>query len=331
MNNTLYIGPYKNKNIVSLSSLDIIDCLNNDQRVSGLSIRPIYLNDNILDSQNLIISNLEKTKYLENYDTIIQHGPAKLLVDTLPFSAKNIAIPLLDKIYNRQRYIESLVGFDTILVDSEEYYDFLTNGYGFKNVKIFDYYRLYHNTKTLDFSANRLDKKVYYIGFYDSNLIDKIIKSFYLAANNRDDMTLMLFINQPPESIGDDMNKKIQDIQKSLNIHSINDNINMFFKYFDLEEIVSIHNTCDIYLDLANHNSDSAFNRYLAKNKNKKIIDQMTLNTYNEFAYSKSGYIYPETINDFSCSSLAESIILSLNNNDTQYRKYPNIVETICQ
>jgi hypothetical protein len=330
--NTLYIGPYKNNNVLSISSLDIIDCLNNSSKIESLSIRPIYVNNNQNNHKSLIISNLERTKYVESYDIVIQHGPVQLLLDHLPISSKNIAIPLVDKIYNRNRYFESLANFDLILVDTEEYYNFLTSGYGFKNVKIFDYYGLYHNTKTLDFSTCRSDKKIYYIGLYDSALIDKIVRAFYLATTGIDNVSLMLFINQPPDTIPEDFNKKIQEIQKSLNINSVNDNINLFFKYFDTDEIISMHNSCDIYVDLCNYNTDSGFNRYLAKNKNKTIIDRTKLDTYNEFAFHNNGYIYPEIIQDFSCFSLAKVLGDALaSENEHKYPKYPNIAEIVCQ
>lgn len=331
--NVLYIGPYKNTGIISIASLDIIDSLNKDARISKLTIKPIYLNDKTKETKNLVINNLENSKYAENYDCIIQHCPVDLLNTFIPYKTRNIAIPLLDKIYDKNKYLETLSLFDLVLVDSKEYFNFLTaSSYDLKNVKQYSYSKLYSANQTINFHHFPNNTKMYLIGDYPLDILEKVIRSFYLAFYYRDDVSLLVFLNRPQESLHENINKMISSIKESLNMKYVIDNVNIFIKELDDHAIPAIHASANIFIDLLPSNSDSGLNRYMAESNKNKVITLEDINTYKDI--NKKYFSTNETIDNFSDLSLVEVLTNSLSSKSAEQESKninTNIVDLLCQ
>jgi hypothetical protein len=272
--NTLYIGPYKHNSCLSLASIDIIETLQKNTKISDLTIRPIFINDQITTKNSLIISNLENKDLSESsYDCVIQHGPITILDNSVPVGKRNIAIPLFDKVVGNESYSEILNNFDMVLCDSKEYGLFLHENYQLNNIELFSYNKLYSTSLNINFGFNINDIKLYWIGQYDSLLIEKIVTSFLLAFYDREDVALFLFFNQDHSSITENLDEKIDNIKSKLNIVNKTNNINIILKPLGVDDINAIHNTCDIFLDITKNNNESMLNLHIAKLYNKKIID----------------------------------------------------------
>lgn len=272
--NTLYIGPYKHNSCLSLSSIDIIETLQKNSKISNLTIRPIFINDQITNVKNLMISNLENKDLSESvYDCVIQHGPIPLLDNSVPIGKKNIAIPLFDKIVGNESYSEILNSFDMVLCDSKEYALFLHETYYLDNVEVFSYNKLYNTSLNINFSYNTNDIKLYWIGQYDSLLVEKIVTSFLLAFYDREDVALFLFFNHDHTLITENLDEKIDNIKSKLNIVNKTSNINIILKPLGIDDINAVHNTCDVFLDITKNNNESMLNLHIAKLYNKKIIN----------------------------------------------------------
>jgi hypothetical protein len=328
--NILYVGPYKHNSCLSLSCLDIIETLQNNPKVFNLTIKPIFINDQIFNRNSLMINNLEnKDLYEYEYDYAIYHSPISLLTENNKHIAKvNVAIPLFTKIIGREEYKDTLENFDMVLCDSEEYTNFLHKNYDLSNVKTFGYSKLYTTSYNINFGYNMNDIKLYWIGSYDNELFEKIITSFYLAFYDREDISLFLFLNQDAVFIKDNLDEKIQNIRNKLNIVTTINNINVVAKPLNIDDINAIHNTCDIYLDITKANSESMLNSYIANRYKKKII-RLEKNT---FQPNMPEHIFSEDIECFNTRDFAiqlKSDILSETNNIPP--DYPNIIDCICQ
>jgi hypothetical protein len=326
--NILYIGPYKNIGTLSYASIDIIDTLNRDPRVSKLSIKPIYLNDKIRTNHDMVISNLENSKYLDHYDFIIQHGPVGLLSHYISSNIKNVAIPLIDKIYNKKTYIDILSNFNYVLVDSDEYYDFLSGpSYNLSNVKQYSYQKMYSASQTINFHLFQQNKKIYSIGNYDLSLVEKIITSFYISFYDRDDISLLIFINGQNTN-QEQVNKMLDSLKEKLNLKNTINNINIFIKELDDKELSSIHASCDIFIDLLASNIESNLNRFIAQSNNNHIITLSDIETYQDIKYNN--FVINETIPNFSDLSLSSAMLNSINHHCHKPINNTTITDILC-
>jgi hypothetical protein len=327
--NTLYIGPYKHNSCLSLSSIDIIETLQKNSKISNLTIRPLFINDQIININNLIVSNLENKDLSEStYDCVIQHGPITLLDNSVPLGKKNIAIPLFDKVVGNESYSEILNSFDMVLCDSREYGLFLHENYNLDNIQVFSYNKLYNTSLNINFAYNSNDIKLYWIGQYDSLLIEKIVTSFLLAFHDRQDVALFLFLNQDHTFIAENLDEKIEKIKSRLNIVNKTNNINIILKPLGFDDINAIHNTCDMFLDITKNNNESMLNLHIAKLYNKKIINcnekTWELNT-NKHVFGE----YIQSFNEIDLSKqLSKDIDVEISNEpDTQNK---TIVDVLC-
>lgn len=322
----LYIGPYKHNSCLSLSSLDIIETLQNSSKISNLTIRPIFINDQIININSLMINNLE-SKDLDEYDYVIHHAPISILNNYDKIAKVNIAIPLFSKIIGREEYKETLENFDMVLSDSQEYTNFLHKHYNIGKAKTFAYSKLYTTPYNINLGYNMDDTKLYWVGQYDSQLFEKIITSFYLAFSDREDIGLFLFLNQDPVTIKDNLDEKVQSIKNKLNIMTPINNINVVAKLLTVNDISAVHNTCDIYLDISKSNNESMLNSHIANKYNKRII---TLENH-VFEPNSSGYVFGENIESFNNADLAAKLIAALLDDNKVETNYQNIIDCICQ
>jgi len=278
----------------------------------------------------MVISNLENSEYLDQYDYIIQHGPVGLLNGNINNIAKNVAIPLIDKIYNKYTYHDILSDFDYVLVDSDEYYEFLCGPtYNFTNVKKYDYTKIYSSSQLINFNYFQHDTKMYLVGNYTLSILEKIIKSFYLAFYHKDDISLLIFLNQQ-DITNEQVNQMLNVIKTDLNMQNTIDNVNIFIKELDVNEMAAIHASCDIFLDISFTNAESSLHRHIARSCNNKIITLSDLETYPDVQYKK--FFINETIQNFSDLSLSFAMTNSvIKPKDPQQNNNKSIVDVLCQ
>lgn len=328
--NILYIGPYKHNRCLSYASQDIIDSLNSHSKITSLTIRPIFLPNNSTIPQNLIISNLENTELLDEYDCIIQHADIDILCDMSHLCQKNIAIPIMENIINKDSYYKQLEGFDMVLVDSIEYKNLLIQDYGINNVQLFGYSKMYNTVNnTINFYHHNDNTKIYCIERYDAALFDKLVTSFLVAFHDQDNISLMLFFNQEQSEITENLNSRLEQIYKNLDILSDTHNINIIVKNFSMEELSAIHKSCQIYIKLPVSNIESSLNDYIAKQYDNQVIcssDIITVNVPNN-----QNYLFPEETKSATTMSLSHNMKLATQTNKKPKEFYPNITDIICQ
>jgi hypothetical protein len=274
--NILYIGPYNSSRFISNASIDIIQSLESNDKVSNITIRPCFINGmNNHSSDNTIIQNLSRKPLQSHYDAIIQHCPIELLSPTYNKNTKNIAIPLFNRIINCHSIIEKLQEFELVLVDNDADAHFLSTHSMVKNLKVFDYNMdtlISNNTNTMNIVLYK-DQVKYYAILEDFNeeLITCIVKSFYYASSQSDNFALAIFIDANDNSLNSKASELIKNINVQVGYRSNQSNINIIAKQFTFDEICTIHNTCDIFLDLEISNYNS-LNKYIVKKYNKPSI-----------------------------------------------------------
>jgi hypothetical protein len=328
--NILYIGPYKHNRCLSYASQDIIDSLNNHSQISRLTIRPIFLPNDPTIPQNFIISNLENAELSDEYDCIIQHANIDTLCDMSHLCKKNIAIPIIENTINKESYYKQLESFDMVLVDSIEYQNLLSQDYGMSNVKIFGYSKMYNTVNNIiNFYHHNSNTKIYSIDRYDPAIFDKLITSFLLAFHDQDNISLMLFFNQDQSDITENLNQRLEQIYKNLNILSDTHNINILVKTFSIEELSAIHKSCQVYISLSSSNIESSLNSHMAKQYGNKIICGSDITTVN--IPNNQNYLFPEETKSVTTMSLSNKMMLVTQTNQTPEAFHPSIADIICQ
>jgi hypothetical protein len=336
--NILYIGPYNSSRFVSNASIDIIQSLESNEKVSDITIRPCFINGvNNNFSDNAIIQNLSRKPIKSHYDVIIQHCPVELLSPTYDNGTKNIAIPLFNRIINCHSIIEKLQEFELVLVDNDADAHFLNTHSMVKHLKVFDYKNMdptiSKNTNTMNIVLFKDHVKYYTIlEDFDEELITCIVKSFYYALSQSNDFALVIFINSNDQSLNNKASELIKNINNQINYRSNQANVHIMTKQLSLDEICSIHNTCDIFLDLEISNYNS-LNKYIVKKYNKpSIILDMVMSDAVPYQSNKSSLI-GELIPKPGYSLLIPSMQNIISNKDKYISEHSHesIDEIICQ
>jgi hypothetical protein len=277
MINILYIGPYKNTNILGHASRDIIHELS---RTNNICIRPLYI-DNYFDNnvQDIIIQNLTKKKLEGYYDIIIQHCPINLIVETFGLCNKSVVIPLFEKIVGSDLYNKKLENIDHILVDSEDYAEFLSDNYSIK-ATAFSYSKLYNVDTSMSLPTYNNTIKFYSIyDDYDSAIFNKTIEAFYQAFGDNDDISYTYLINNKDRNTTSKITQEFEALKKDLGIKTNLFNVQVIMRELNLSELCSIHKYGNIFIDIEQNNFTSKIHRYIAQSYNKMIItDQLLVN-----------------------------------------------------
>lgn len=273
--NILYIGPYRNKDINGLTSMQILLYLI-DKLSSRVRSAPLYFDP--LSAEKLVPSTIIETekRSLESYDTIIQHTHVDQLSKIHKIS-KNIAIPIVDSNGVDAKALDELSMFDSILVDTKLAYNKLAKYTVIRNkLHTFNYNISYPNDtisrSVYDIGVLQHSKKMYFIGHYQKNItnIANICKSFVSNVKSNE-YTLLLFL------YGLDFSAKtnLENLVKQLYInHDLKYTINRILIIpieFNLTNLIGAHNTGDIFLDLQDDSSNS-LNTKIAKALNKTIV-----------------------------------------------------------
>lgn len=327
--NILYIGPYKNNNILYNSSEDIIYGINNNSKIKDLTIRPLYLYEYNVNSTNLILANLSSKKLKPYYDIIIQHAPIEMIVNPHSLCDKSVLIPLFSKILGSNEYYEKLQCSDEVYTDSIDFTELLNHRLKI-DAKTFSYSGIYdNNNEAPAFSVYENTIKFYSIfQEYDEDIFYKTIHAFYQSFGNNDDISLIILFNSKNKNTIDTITEKFSEIKKFLGIKSNIFNVQIVIKEMSFEEINNIHKKCNIYIDIDITNKYSKINRYLAQQNAKKIIIEENLVSDIEIYEKDRNQYYPLT----GVNSLSNLMIQTVSNDiDTKsFTKYPSISKLIC-
>jgi len=115
-------------------------------------------------------------------------------------------------------------------------------------------------------------------------------------------------------------------IKTNLGIKSNIFNIQIMIKDFSFDDLCSIHNKCDLYLDLEQNNFDSKLHRYISGQMNKQIIIDQNIENDITATGSQRGVFTPYLGTSNLITKMTQSI--SLNNKPNTF---PSISNLICQ
>jgi hypothetical protein len=275
--NTIYLGPYRQNDINGIWSKNILDTLipacNN-----SLTARPIYLSTKHTSPKyNFTLIEQSEKNICEKYERIIQHtDPERIIVNK---QLVNICIPIINNELLSNQSLDNLRACDTILVDSEINLQKLSAILQTNNIELFGYnVDLNYGNSNYDFGIYSHMKKLYLIADYDLNadLYKDLIINFTLLAQNYDNICLVLFVLDGDNRVWSTIQQLIDNSYTSLGILNKLKKICMIPILSNIENIVSCHKICDIYLNINDDTRSSASSAY-AKALGKPVIDHQEL------------------------------------------------------
>lgn len=273
--NILYIGPYRQKDINGLTSLQILSYL---IEKLGPSIRsaPLYLNHSLAEKvvPDYVVD--AERRIIDNYDAIIQHANLDQLIKINKIK-KNIAIPIIEAGCPTSESVDNLSVFDSILVDTKLAYNKLAKYNNIRN-KLYTFnYNIssmnYNIVKsTYDTGVLQHSKKIYFLGQYQKNItnIANLCKSF---VNNikSNEYSLLLFLYGLDVSSKNNLENLIKQLYLNNNLKYTINRIITIPMEFNLSNLIGAHNTGDIFIDLQDDSSNSV-NTKIATILNKTIV-----------------------------------------------------------
>jgi hypothetical protein len=270
--NILYIGPYRQKDAIGLTSLNIL--VNLLQSKHSVSAKPIYFNknsitisdDNILEAEN---------KRLDHYDLVIQNVTPDQAIKINSVSS-NILIPILNEQILSKKNLETLSQFDLILTDTKVSYNKLCSYKKIANkVKTYDYQLISVDIQNnlFDIGLLNLNKKLYFIGNYQGNVenIYNICNAFIKNIYNHN-FSLVLFIANLNQENKNKLDNIINQIYDNYNIKYTINKIAIIAIDYSLESMFVAHKTGDIYIDIQDEHTNS-MNVKIANLFNSKVIE----------------------------------------------------------
>lgn len=270
--NILYIGPYRQKDTVGLTSLNIL--VNLLQSKHTVSARPIYLNKNSITVSDDKILEAEN-KRSEYYDIVIQNvkPDQAIKIDSI---SSNILIPILNEKILSKNTVDTLNQFDLILTDTKLSYHKLCSYKKLANkVKTYDYQLVSIDIKNnlFDIGLLNLNKKLYFVGNYQTNIenICNICNAFVKNVCNYN-FSLILFIANLNQENKNKLDNIVNGIYNDYNIKYTINKIAIVSIDCSLESIFTAHKTGDIYVDIQDEHTNS-MNVKIANLFNSKVIE----------------------------------------------------------
>lgn len=257
--NILYIGPYRQKNIVGIHSQIVLLNLTNEKS-NNITARPIYTDFSkpIVSDLHSDIVKLEKTIY-DSYDSVIQHAPLTM-AGPIQSVKSNVIIPILSAKNLSDDDIATLSKFDKILVDNKNDYNRLSLYKGLASkVNTYEYsFNVNIGPEaSIDLGIFNYSNKIYFIGEYEANVtnIGNICKSF-VSNTSVEDAVLIIFLLYPG-------NNEIQELENHIReIYSINKPSNIINRILtipidaEVQHLAVIHKVCDTFINLQDDNSN---------------------------------------------------------------------------
>jgi hypothetical protein len=269
--NVLYIGPHKYNNFLGLVSRDIVSSLLNTEDVI-LSTRHIFVNNPYENATMVSFKANDSQPLLQNYDCVIQHCPPQMMYVDRSIAKKYIAIPIMDYTVDASQQ-SVLKTFDTVCVDSVAHQKNLKKldiestliNYSIKAIK---------NNNRLNLGINKFTTKLYFIGSYqnNANIINKLIISFILAFRDKQDISLILILNDSErDKVLSIVDKNISDIYKKLNYNTKLSQIQIMVQSLSEETVQILHKDLDIYIDISEE-YETGLNYHIARQYGNFII-----------------------------------------------------------
>lgn len=278
--NTIYLGPYRDNTINGVWSYNILSTLLKYPE-HQLTCRPIYLEPSNSSTSNpknndSAISAAEHT-IQSKYDCLIQHtNPENIVFNK---SLKNICIPIINSEFLSNKAITNLKGCDLILVDSplnfQKLSTILENP---SNIELFQYQvDTNYGNDTYEFGSYTYMKKMYMIANYalNSDLYHDLLIDFVILTQKYDNLCLVLFVVDSSGYI-QEIQKTVDKIYESLNIITSLKKICIIPILPSIENLVSCHKICDIYLNI-NDDIRSTANAAYAYALNRPTVEHYNL------------------------------------------------------
>ena len=272
--NILYIGPYRQSSVSGYLSKEIL--LNILDTEHNVTARPIYFSKtkNIQEIHNKEIILSEKL-HLNKYDILIQHTTPDSIIYNTHFKT-NICIPILNNRILNEHGIERMSLCDKILVDN-----IYTHNHISKKLKekifLFDYniYNLSDTSNLNKFNLGIFDsmQKYYTIVDYKENidLVQDLIVSFIISSSINETVCLVLnLINSDQESLTE-LQNIIKLTYEKLKLNNTFNKILLVPLQNNISNILSAHNTGDIFLNINEDDISSIYDKYALYFKNKFI------------------------------------------------------------
>jgi hypothetical protein len=312
--NILYLGPYRQKNIIGLTSqLIILNLLQNKK--NKVSCIPLYIDFNKASKEkdiDPVVLDSEKTNY-EKYDCVIQHTTVS---SATPINgvAKNILLPIIS-CNDIDIKIDIIKGFDKILVDNQIDYARLTQHKMLKNkVHVYDYATGFTSNEQakIDLGVVNFYKKLYYIGDYEANK-DNILNvcKCFIANSQKNKNVLLLFITNLTKPQKDQIESYIAKLYSLIYKNSYA-KVHVVGIESDIGTLLLTHRTGDVFINLENTHSNT-LNLKISQLYNKELLN-FNINDYG-FKYENNGIFFPEGCNTVTEPSICSKISNYLYNN----------------
>lgn len=328
--NILYISPYRDNSLHSLSAVNHIGALSAKCR---LHIQPVYMSkqSNKIDES---VMDLENQPLLDKpYDAVVQHAPIDYLLPFDMVGIKNLCIPIikyiknLDKKHKHQRILSQ---FDKILVDSDYDATFIKTHYNInqKQVKLINYTQIVTNDPALNLSYHKNHYKFYtFIDKYTIYSAYQIILAFILMGNKIHNSSLLLVIND--DALLSNISEKLEFLIQKTNVKYIKNAI----KIISLNKTAynSIHDIGDCCIDIRN-TSNASIHTNIAKLYDNSIINNENINIYDEPIIDEPGYEYGSLYQHIDVNDLCNKMRTVINTTPIyKSNTIPTIDNVICK
>jgi hypothetical protein len=313
--NTIYLGPYRDNTINGVWSYNILSSLLK-YPTHNFTCRPIYLESSNVSTRNPrnndgAISAAEHMVQ-SRYDCMIQHTDPEHIVCNK--SLKNICIPIIDSKFLSNKAINNLKNCDLILVDNPLNFQKLSTVLGqTSNIELFQYQvDINYGNDTYDFGPYTYMKKMYMIANYvlNSDLYNDLLIDFIILTQKYENLCLVLFVVDSSDSI-QEIQKIVDKIYESLNISTSLKKICIIPILPTIENLISCHKICDMYLNI-NDDIRSTANAAYAYALNKSTVEHHHLSF--QMTPIRNGRISPNWYDVPSNQSIMTSIQNILSN-----------------
>lgn len=273
MNNILFIGPYRQRDINGITSIALAHNIINGS-ANRVKLRPLYINGKYSVSKiDKVLHDHEQTP-IHTFDTVVQHVPIQQ-ASIINAVNRNILIPIntIDLVDDIDQH---LAKFDAILVDNK--YDSIRLSQAYpsiqKNIKHIDYAFSVSSKEsgTFDLGLINSSEKLYTICDYKLNIrtIYDIIVSFIANLRSKN-MSLVLFTTDITAQEKNELESFILQSYKLLGMqHTIN-RVVVAPITSDLNNIYSAHRSANVFIDAIDYGSNSIHTKII-NDLNNSII-----------------------------------------------------------
>lgn len=274
MNNILYIGPYRQRDMNGIWSKTLAHNIINGTS-NNVLLRPIFLEPkSSIKELDPVLTKAERTK-LDHIDTVVQHVPLSQAV-VIDAVKKNILIPIVGPDLLSKNIAERLNKFDAILVDNKQDAVRLSSGYPFlqKNIHNINYAFSINSSSSAKFDIELFhgSTKLYTLIDFKLNMrsVYDIIVSFIANIRSKN-IVLVLFALDISPSEKSQLEGFIEETYKSMGIDYTVSRVMIAPITSDLNNICAAHRSGDVLIDAIDYGSNS-INIALANSLGKSVL-----------------------------------------------------------